>query len=93
MPIDATRMARCLTGKFGFTVENRRHQMFKLQIQGHTITTLISHGAREIDDTLLGRMAQQLRLSIPQMREGVACTFSRDDYLALLTTVLPPAKP
>jgi hypothetical protein len=93
MPMDANRMARSLTGKFGFTIENRRHRVFKLHFQGLTITTLISHGAREIDDTILSRMAQQLRLTIPQVRAGVDCTFTRDDYLALLASVLPPPEP
>lgn len=84
MPIDARRMATALANKLGFTVEQRRHQVFQLEYRGNTVTTLMSHGAQEIDDRLAARMALQLNLTMPQLREAVACPLSREDYLTIL---------
>ena len=44
------------------------------------IFTKTSHGAREIDDSLLGRMARQCKLSRADFDRLVDCPLDRDSY-------------
>jgi hypothetical protein len=46
----------------------------------------IQDGMREIGDDLLGKMAQQCRLTKPQFMKLIECTLSREDYEVGLVT-------
>lgn len=52
------------------------------------VQTKISHGRGgvDIDDALIGRMAQQCNLRTAQFRALVECSLSRADYEALLVS-------
>jgi hypothetical protein len=85
MSIPARRMHAVLVNKLGFYVEERRHRVYLLEVRGKTVAqTLMSHGARELDDRLLGLVARQMGVTLSQLKALVKCTLSRDDYLRLL---------
>ncbi len=44
------------------------------------VFTKTSHGMREIDDSLLGQMARQCRLSRADFDRLIDCPLSRDNY-------------
>jgi hypothetical protein len=48
------------------------------------IHTYYSHGARECDDHILGRMAKQLRLSRAQLNDLIDCRLSGEAYVEIL---------
>lgn len=47
---------------------------------GFKITTMVSHGARTIDDTLIGTMARQCNLTKAQFLDLVECPLSQEDW-------------
>ena len=48
------------------------------------MVTVVSHGAKgQIPKWLLGRIAQQMRLSGQQLQQFVDCTLSRDEWLGI----------
>ena len=47
--------------------------------------TVISHGAREIGDELMGLMAQQMGVTATQLKKIVAGDMSREEYYRLLS--------
>lgn len=73
--------------KKGFEEKHSSHQYLILFIDGKktSISTFVSHGKKEIHDTLMHKMAKQLRLSHKQFCELVDCSMSgqdlRDFYL------------
>lgn len=46
--------------------------------------TKVSHSGKDIGDTILGMMARQCRLTVPQFRDLVDCPLSREAYEAIL---------
>lgn len=46
--------------------------------------TKVSHSGKDIADGILGMMARQCRLTVPQFRDLVDCPLSRDGYEAIL---------
>ena len=61
----------------------KHHVMYQFQLPGSfTIVTKVSHGSKnaDIDASLVARMAEQMRISIPYFCEIVRCTKSRDEY-------------
>lgn len=65
---------------------NRDHQYFFFHYRGKKsdIFTRISHGARTVDDWLVGRMAKQVRLSKREFLSLVECTLSGAEYARLM---------
>ncbi len=72
--------------KKGFQSRQSHHVFFHLVVDGRKtiISTKISHGEREIADSLLGMMARQIRLSRKQFNDLIDCPLSHSDYLKLL---------
>ena len=48
------------------------------------VFTKTSHGAKEIDDHLLGKMAQQCKLNRQQFDRLIECPLNRDTYERML---------
>jgi hypothetical protein len=48
------------------------------------VCTYISHGARECDDYILGRMASHLMLTRAQLDDLIDCTLGERAYVKLL---------
>lgn len=90
MPFSAREVVQALSGKLQFIESNRAHRWFEREINGNVVSTEISHGAREIDDNLLLLMSRQIRITLPQFKEAVSCTFSGEQYTEVLSTVYPP---
>ena len=51
--------------------------------------TKVSHSGKNIADNVLGMMAHQCRLTMPQFRNLVDCPLPREDYEGLLTAKGP----
>jgi len=92
MPIAARQMVSMLTGKMRFQPREGDHHWYELRDSQYTIRTKVSHGANEVHDDNVRNMAEQLRLSVPQLHAAVRCTLSRDEYLGILdrSVILPP---
>jgi hypothetical protein len=89
MPVDARLMRATVTGKLQFTVSERHHEWYSRRFRDTTLNMPMSHGTREISDSILAQMARQLRLTAPQLREAIQCSFSREDYDTLLDRLFP----
>lgn len=85
MPRDAREVMGALQRK-GFHLVQRDHAYFQLYVDGKKtpIYTKVSHGEREIHDSLLGAMSRQLRLSKGQFGELVECPLSEAEYVGIL---------
>ena len=70
----------------GFEVENSHHVFFLLKIKGKrsSVKTKMSHGASELDDRLIGFMAEQLHLTKAQFNNLVSCPLSKEEYVDIL---------
>jgi len=70
----------------GFAKENSNHKFFHLFINNRrtNIYTKISHGKKEIDDYLIGRMASQTGLTKNEFIDLIECPLSYEDYIKLL---------
>mgnify|MGYP000044160715 CR=1 FL=1 len=85
MPASARKMDRLLTNKLGFKRRMGKHQIYVLKVGGRQVArTLISHGTKEIGDSLLSRMARQIGITRPQLMDILDGTLTREDYLRLL---------
>jgi hypothetical protein len=85
MPLSARKVDRALVHKAGFIRQDRRHRVYLLEVAGRTVAqTLMSHGAREIDDSLIALMARQIGLTSQQFKDLVNCPLTRQAYLHLL---------
>ena len=86
MTISRRRAERSLKQK-GFVRDNREHRVFYLHVDGlkTPIFTCISHGGREIDDSLLNLMKSELRLQTNrQARDLLGCPMTGEDYVRWL---------
>lgn len=87
MALEARAVRRALQRKFGFELrEGGKHEIYILELKGQgTVVTQMSRGHREISDTILRRMAEQLRAgNLRTLLEMVECTIDREQYYALL---------
>ncbi len=86
MPRKQSEIAKSLVAK-GFRTREGDHAYFTYYSQAGKKTavfTKTSHGAREIDDSLLGRMAKQCKLSRADFEQLIACPLDRGSYEAKL---------
>lgn len=69
--------------KKGFSTTSGKHVVYSFVYNGkyQGIATHMSHNNQDIDDYLLGEMAEQLSISKKEMRELVECTFSENDLI------------
>lgn len=65
----------------GFGLENNNHKMFYYYMDGKrtSIRTMISHNSDEIDDFLIGKMKNQLKLSKEQFLDLVDCPLTKEE--------------
>lgn len=93
MTLKTRDIERALPTK-GFEREQGSHIRFTFRFGGKDcgISTYISHGEQEIGDSLIGRMAKQVRLSKADFAQLVACPMGHDDFVAELKRqgFLPP---
>ena len=72
----------------GFTEERkgRDHIYFFFFYKGKKtgIYTKISHSMKEIGDSLIGDMKNQMKLSTKQFNEFVECTLGKEEYTKIL---------
>jgi len=81
MPYDARRLASQLKSKLGAVEEPGRHMQYKVYAEGQLVgSTGISHGAKEIDDSLAGAMAKQLCISLSVFRGIYRCPAGWEEY-------------
>ena len=83
MPFKTRDVEDRLVGKFHFSVYDKDHKVYELYInQRKVVTTKISHGGREINDSILAQMAKQVGVKrLSYFKEMMLCTKSSDDYL------------
>lgn len=82
MPRKQADVERALRSK-GFVQTESHHHFFIYHSQAGRKTpvkTKTSHGQREISDDLLGKMAQQVKLSKGDFLDLVDCPLSREEY-------------
>ena len=85
MPISGRKMDHVLVNVLGYERRAGRHQIYVLRLRGRQVArTLISHGVREIGDDLMAVMAQQMGITLSQLRKLVAGKMSRDEYYGML---------
>jgi len=84
MPFKPAEIEASLQGKFGFSPaegHSSDHRWYELCLPGlQPILTMVSHGKKEIDANIEGKMARQLRVRAPFFRGMIRCTKNRDDY-------------
>lgn len=86
MPRKQNEVEKSLLAK-GFRAKEGDHNYFNYYSKAGKKTavfTKTSHGAREIDDSLLGRMARQCKLSRGDFDRLIDCPLDRDGYEAKL---------
>lgn len=89
MPRKQSDVERSLTNK-GFQHKEGDHSYFHYYSTAGKKTavfTKTSHGAREIDDHLLGRMAKQCKLSRADFDRLIDCPLDRTGYEAKLVVL------
>ncbi len=87
MPFSTRLVRQALTGKHGFVLDPGGHLAFTRSHNGQEIAwTHISHasGGKDISDWVLGKMAQQLRVSGPTLRGAISCSVSPQAFLLAL---------
>lgn len=85
MPKPAREIATSLQQK-GFKKKENDHVFFHLWIDGKktSVYTKLSHGEKEVSDSLLGMMARQVKLNRRQFDNLIDCPLSAEDYIKLL---------
>jgi hypothetical protein len=87
MPIERKKVSAALLAK-GFRNRQNDHAFFCLWVgnQKTSVFTKISHGSgyKDLDDSLVGKMAKQVGLSIGQFRDYVECNLSENEYVEIL---------
>ena len=85
MPVSGRKMDQLLVNALGYERRMGRHQIYILRLSGKQVArTLISHGVREIGDDLMGVMAQQMGITLAQLKKLIAGEMSREEYYRLL---------
>ena len=85
----AEQVAQALLDK-GMAQDEKHHHMFRKSLEGVThLVTRISHSAKEIDDGLGKRMANQCCLQLREFWRLVDCPLSEDDWDELIRERCP----
>lgn len=89
MGFGTIEVRNCLLSKFKFVRQktHKRHEWLLLLVPGiDPVTTMLSHGRKEIPKTIRSKMATQLRVNLRFFEEMVSCTKTSDEYRAKLTS-------
>jgi len=76
--------------KKGFEEEEGKHHFFYYHYLDGTISpikTMISHSAKDIDKSIIGKMSRQCNLSKDDFLRLVDCPLTREDYECKLKEV------
>ena len=94
MPLEVRDIERSLPRK-GFVRKASKDIYFSFEFEGKDwgISTFVSHGQREIGDSLAGKMARQVKLTKRDFVRLVECPMDHDEYVTKLRELgnLPPA--
>jgi hypothetical protein len=89
VPRKAAQVSTALTNK-GFRKKPKGDHAFFVYYSAaekkSAVFTKISHGEREITDSLLGKMAKQCRLSRADFDQLIECPLTREAYEKILAT-------
>ena len=84
MPRRVADVERALLAK-GMERDESHHTMYRKRIAGVThLVTRISHGSREINDSLASLMAKQLCLQLKEFWELIDCPLSESEWEELV---------
>lgn len=96
MPRERRVIAAALTSK-GFREDKTDHKKYWLYHNGQrqAISTMLSHGSgyKTIDDSLLGKIAKQLKLKKADLLELVDCSMDGARYIQTLVAQGVDLKP
>jgi len=86
MSVRSCREIEAALTRKDFRVVTNDHRWLWFYYKGKktTIRTLLSHGAPDYGDQLLGLMARQLRLQRPQLNLLLDCPMSAESYAGIL---------
>ena len=73
-----------LVNKLGYRTRGSDHLLAWLEVDGKIVTRTRRSRKESGDLPMSHSIRQQMKMSETQMREAVACTLSRDDYLGIL---------
>lgn len=82
----ASEVSRSLSRK-GFVSSSESHHVYFRLVHNGVVTeavTYMSHGGKEIDDYLQGRMARQIGLKLAEFQELIRCPLSHEELLKIL---------
>lgn len=81
-----TRVIKSSLKKKGFRESTNDHYWYVLYYRGKksSIRTRVSHGKGEYGNSLLGKMAGQLKLSGSQLLDLIDCPMDQEDYIRIL---------
>lgn len=81
-PIKTNKVLRGLTKKgFCLAKGDHKHLIFYVDGKKTSIRTKVSHGSREISDSLINQMSIQIGLEKKQFINFIDCPLSVKDYL------------
>ena len=91
MPLSAAKFQRLIEHKFHFqqdATHSADHRWYILDgiADLQPVVTKVSHGGKELDDHLLGKIARQLHVRRAFFDAMFACTKDYDAYLSQLQT-------
>lgn len=86
MAIKKREVKKKLLKKFTFVEEpGSKHEHYVLYLDGFKFAaTYMSRSHREISDTNLRLMAQQIGVNLKTLKQMVKCTFTKDEYHELI---------
>lgn len=85
MPASARKVDRVLRKSLGFERRMGKHKVYFLKVGRRVVAqTLISHGSKEISDSLLSSMARQMGITRRQLMDLIDGKLTREDYFNLL---------
>ena len=81
-----TRIIKSSLKKKGFMESTNDHYWYVLYYKGKksSIRTMIGHGKSEYGNSLLGKMAGQLKLSGSQLLDLIDCPMDHEDHIRIL---------
>jgi hypothetical protein len=86
MSAKTTQQIRQSLTKKRFIEDKTHHCYFHLYINGKktSIYTLFSHGKKECGDSLLAKMARELRLKRKDFNDLIDCPLGKEAYIQML---------
>lgn len=86
MPIGVRELEELLVHKFSFEkMPGKKHGKYRLFIGDKRVaTTYLSRRTGDIDDTLLGRITNQMSVTMSEFKGMKTCDIELEGYLAIL---------